>query len=262
MLHLRSFLSVALVTSTFYGCPDSSDVKASDASVADSSVSDDSMHDGGAPLAYVSFNVPPDSECYVDAKSTKFIGIGIYDIAGSVAGGDSTCAIAYTTNLVLVTEPPSEGDSGTTGSDTKPIIRSERVRLMTLDKEVITFDGPNGALPNPYVVRADVTAAPQAPGEPIRHVLSSSTIPPAYGALLEKYVGEQILLEVTVEGEAPAIGEFTAKPFVFPLEICKACLTVCSSKLVEDMRTPNDVHGDQCADNAGADGRICIDSDC
>ena len=53
------------------------------------------------------------------------------------------------------------------------------------------------------------------------------------------------------------------RPFTFPIQLCMGCLYRCmQADVVDEGLDPIEVYGDECPDNAGADGRLCIDPDC
>jgi len=51
-------------------------------------------------------------------------------------------------------------------------------------------------------------------------------------------------------------------PFSYTIAICKGCMTLCESKLLELKMLREDVVGEKCDNNTSSDGRVCFDPDC
>ena len=83
-----------------------------------------------------------------------------------------------------------------------------------------------------------------------------------HASLLADFAGERVVVEVKLHGLDDQDRAITFRPFVFPLEICEGCLARCSSELISQMLTREDVAMGQCDDNSGSDGRICWDPNC
>jgi hypothetical protein len=218
----------------------------------------DGGNDSGI-AAFVSFALAPDRDCiYSGDPGSVFVPVGAYDIGASMSAG---CAQPYLVHLLLTISAGPE----VMVSDTVPNVlqvTSAEVELMSRERRPIAFDRGDSLLPNPFLVTASslLPFAPDAGGE--SGVVAIEAIPTEYARQLDVFVGGQILAEIRVHGTTFADVDVEFEPFVYPIELCSGCLSICKSQLDAMGRTRRDVVGDQCDDNAGADGRICIDVDC
>jgi len=139
-------------------------------------------------------------------------------------------------------------------------LHTAEVRLTTLLGSTLQF-GDQQALSNPFTTAIDA-ALPPAGAENGTAIAEVDAIPLGYSAELGDFVGERILAEVRLFGTTLSHVDVAFAPFVYPIEICDRCLTVCASGLQRQGLTPSDLAPDECGDNAGADGRICLDHGC
>ena len=111
-------------------------------------------------------------------------------------------------------------------------------------------------LPNPFLVIANTTLPPAHGAQPATGVVALEVIPVDYAAQLRDsmVVGEQILAEISIFGTTTGNKDIEFRPFVYPIELCDGCLTLCA-------READHADG-QCQDNSGQDGRVCVDPDC
>ncbi|HEX7479885.1 MAG TPA: hypothetical protein VF331_18935 [Polyangiales bacterium] len=213
--------------------------------------------------AYVSFNIPPDSSCTYTPTATggKFLPEGEFDITGAATGGN--CNQGYRVNLLVNSELRANKD--VTLGRTEPNvlqIDSAQVRLMSQDKRTIAFDRVTPHLPNPFLTTANNSLVPTAAGDPSIGIASLMAIPKPYAKMLDKFKDGEILAEIQIFGTTTGDESIEFKPFVYPIQIVENKLYVCLSSLVGKNLTRTDIYGKDCPDNAGADGRICIDDGC
>jgi hypothetical protein len=226
--------------------------------------------------AYVSFVVPPGPDCVVSPTATEFIATGTFDIikAGvkdptpGVKAADlpqNHCSNPYRIAMLVNSNLRPNANAATGRAEPNILkIESAEVKLMNLERVPIRFDrkDKDNPLPNPFVVTANNTLGPASGTEASVGVVAVEAIPVAYAAQLDKFRTEQILAEVQIFGTTIGDVDVDFKPFTFPVQLCWGCLYMCSSKLVTEMLDPSEVYGDECPDDAGADGRICIDPNC
>jgi hypothetical protein len=212
--------------------------------------------------AYVTFNIPPKSTCEVTPDSDKFLPIGIYDI-GTAGNKSDFCKHSYFMHLVVTSNLKANARDSTGRAEPNVLqISGAVVRLMDKDERELSFEDDSGAAdplrPNPFRVRTSNTLAPATGTTPSTGVVAVEAIPKSYADKLTKFSGDSILAEVQVEGTTTGDVDIDFKPFVYPIQICRGCLTLCKSKLPDDV-DPSTIYGDECKDNAAADGRYCID---
>ncbi len=184
---------------------------------------------------YPYFNTTLDESCRpAPLSDLGFIPTGLFDIAVGMGG---QCEHPYRMRPRIAADALEKPD--------EPINQAE-VQLTALDREPLTFDD----LPNPLSV--EVTAKEGS-------VVQLEAIPVAYAQQLTAAVGRQILAEITLMRSDGA----RLAPFIYPIEICDGCLTVCESALDPDhASTPDSTSALGCTDSAGADGHACVDPDC
>ena len=129
--------------------------------------------------------------------------------------------------------------------------------MLSLDDEPIVFDRSGDLLPNPF----ELTVAGRVDGETGQGVVQVNAIPPDYAVQLAEFVDGEIVIVVSLEGRTIDDRRIGTQSFRFPVRICDGCLTLCIGQMPPQTLIA-DVIGDACGDNAGADGRICIDPDC
>jgi len=224
--------------------------------------------------AYVSFIVPPGADCVVPVSATKFIPIGQYDISragkkiamdGVKASAlpDSRCSKPYIMAMLVNSSLKQSAKVAIGRAEPNVLqITSAEVHLMTGKKETILFNRKGSELRNPFTVTANNTLRPASGSEPSVGVVAVEAIPVGYAEQLNTFSDSQILAEVQIFGTTLGGVDIDFKPFVFPIRLCSGCLTECATDLVAMDISAADVYGDNCPDNAGADGRVCIDPDC
>ena len=135
---------------------------------------------------------------------------------------------------------------------------------MDIQRRTIKF---SDGLPNPFLVNTNNSLSPATGTEPATGIATVEVIPTDYAAQLddggERFVGAQILAEIQIFGTTTGDVDIDFKPWVYSIELCDGCLTLCQQADIRDeMLDPEEFIGDRCNDNAGADNRVCIDPDC
>jgi hypothetical protein len=218
--------------------------------------------------AYVSFNIPPDGSCTVTpvVSGGKFIPEGQFDISGK-KGDHEFCDTPYYLNLLVNSNLRASKDTTLGRAEPNVLqITSAEVRLMDINHATMTFNKVKPALPNPFLVVANNTLSPSQGGDPSVGIAVVRAIPTDYAHQLVKYaipVSQEILVEVQLFGTTIGNEDIDFKPFTYPVRICDGCLTRClASDVMAHGLTPGDIYGTDCPDNAGADGRVCVDPGC
>jgi len=221
------------------------------------------------PSAFVTFNVPPNGSCVVspDTGNNVFRPFGLYDISpsGNGAGKSGFCERSYVLNLLVNSYLRSNSDETLGRAEPNILqINGAEVELMSLDKATISFEDSDGnvLLPNPFLVTTNNSLFPSKGDQPSVGIAAVEAIPVTYASFLAEFVGDQILAKVSIYGTTTGDVDVDFKPFIYPINICDGCLSVCARVLGMSDLTPEDVYGDECPDNAGADGRACIDPSC
>jgi hypothetical protein len=210
--------------------------------------------------AYVSFNVPPDSSCIVQPSSDIFIASGTWDI-GRTKSTTDFCKHPYFMHLIVNSSLKANARDSTGRAEPNVLqINEADVRLMDKEKQTINFlktdKTPDAARPNPFRVQTANTLPPSAGRDPSRGVVSVEAIPRAYADKLNSFVDDKVLVEVQIFGTTTGDVDIDFKPFVFPVSICRGCLSPCVATIT---KLGIDPYGDNCADNAAQDGRVCVD---
>jgi len=214
------------------------------------------------PTAIIGGVVPPDSSCLVPSDSDTVLPHGSYDISPG-GGGFKFCKRSYFAFLKVLSYLRSTVDIGLGRPETNVLqLNSAEVRLMNLQRAQLVFEGSDPMLPNPFQVTANSTVQPGDGETASEAVVPVEVIPAAYASGLTKLVGSKVLAEIKVFGTTTGDIDIDFKPYVFPIDICDGCLTRCEGDLAGSNVTLEDLIGDRCDDNAGADGRVCIDPDC
>jgi hypothetical protein len=197
--------------------------------------------------AVIEANVEPESDCDFTEKS-RVIPRGVFDIGGQ--NPESSCQSGYVLNLRVRNR-----------NSTTVVFNSAEVRLQNVEGQTIMFErrveGETVELPNPLKSR---TASPVSGGQ--TGVVSVLVVPQNYGPFLNNYAEQEISATIVLRGQAESGENVGSRPFTYPIELCDGCLKRCFSDVEQLGLTPDDFYGDQCADNAGADDRICIDTEC
>jgi hypothetical protein len=222
------------------------------------------------PSAFVTFNLKPDANCvYTSGSSNVFFPIGRYDIAKNAphndAGGDA-CAHPYVVHLLVNSYLRSNSDQMLGRAEPNILqLHSAEVRLMSIDKKTLEFGDPDDPkrLPNPFLVITNNSLFPAQGSTPSTGIAGLEAIPVAYAPYLTKFRGRQILADIQIFGTTTGDVDVDFKPFVYPIEICDGCNSLCLKKdITNNKMSPEDITGDHCADNSGNDDRVCIDTNC
>jgi hypothetical protein len=216
------------------------------------------------PSGFVTFNLAPDSSCTYSPSSgnNMFFDHGLYDISPG-GGADSTaCDVPYRVHLLVNSFLKPNADTQLGRAEPNILqLHSAEVRLMTLQRETLTFDDEADPLPNPFLVTTNNSLFPAVGSTPSSGIAAVEVVPTAYAPYLSDFVGDQILAEIQIQGTTTGDVDVEFKPFDYPIEICDGCLTMCGSILTPEL-TRESFAMDQCDDNSGSDGRICFDPDC
>jgi len=265
---LRMFSSAVVITAwVTAGCD--TDAGATDARFADASAPGArDAAEGSAPDATlvnsaglsgsVLFNLVPDEQCRYEPDGNLFFPLGFYDLERRADDAEHSCDVPYVLHLLAEARRKRQTS---TPNGTVLELHSARVALMTVEGETLRFEA-SGELPNPFLVTTNNSLLLPSDGSSVRAVAAVETIPLEYASQLTSFVGEQILVEVQLFGTTLDDEDVALAPFTYPIELCAGCMIICSSELAADSLTPEDVLGTDCPDQAGADGRICIEPDC
>lgn len=207
----------------------------------------------GSNGAFTSAALKPDAECVLSPDNAR-IPIGTFDISTGFNGVDGTCDDPYVVSLLVY--------SCLRGLDDTLQITIAEVTLTDKEHRPITFNRTLPELPNPFLVTSNSTIFPMRAEPPATGVATVEAIPREYAEQLSNFVGGQVLAEIALHGATLGDRAVDLDPFIFPIEICDGCLTLCVADF--DADTPlEDVYGEGvCRDNASADGRVCIDGEC
>ncbi|HET6338486.1 MAG TPA: hypothetical protein VFG30_34945 [Polyangiales bacterium] len=194
--------------------------------------------------AFISGHASVDSSCKPQLE--QVVGSGMFDIGlGHAGGSPGSCSSPYTLNLIV----DSESDELTLFDQAEVTIRES--------ESLIPFDQTPEPLPNPF----KVLTAGRIARDAREGVVSVAVIPRGYADQLTAYVDKSISVEVRLTGATQSGKRQATQVFRFPVSICSGCLIRCVSTIAEG-DTDEDIYGDECADNAGADGRVCLSHDC
>lgn len=209
--------------------------------------------------AYVSQNIPLDSECLASPDSDVFLAVGDYDIEAGLTRSDA-CRRSYFMHLLVNSNLKANSSDATGRAEPNVLqITDAEVRLIDVEQQaLIPFDGRQ-ELPNPFRVKANNTLPPTTSRDPETGIVAIEAIPVGYDEQLGDYVNKQILAEVQIFGTTIGDVDIDFKPFAFPIRICEGCLSRCETD--EDRnKSDEELYGDVCPDNGAQDGRLCIKS--
>ena len=219
------------------------------------------------PSGFVTFNIVPTSDCVYSAEggTDKFYAIGLYDISPGFTGAEN-CANPYVVNLLVNSFLRPNADPMLGRAEPNILqLHSAEVKLMDARRRTIAFTREEEALPNPFLVTTNNSLPPASGSQPSTGVAAVEVIPVDYAAQLNSpmFVGAQIMAEIQIFGTTTGDVDVEFKPFTYPIEICDGCLTFCQNADIRDrMLDEEDFIGEECADNSGQDGRVCIDPGC
>lgn len=218
------------------------------------------------PAAFVTYNLIPDADCIVSPEqgANPFLPMGSYDISPGVNGSNS-CNQPYVLNLLVNSFLRPNGDPTQGRAEPNVLqLHSAEVRLMDINRATILFDRLDPPLPNPFLVTTSNSLFPTDGANPSTAVASVEVIPSAYAPELDNFAEEQqqILAEIQIFGTTTGDVDVDFKPFVYTIQVCDGCMQVCRADIPEE-KSDEEVYGeDTCRDNAGADGRVCVDERC
>ena len=204
--------------------------------------------------AYVSLNIPLDSDCLASPDSDVFLAVGDYDIQAGL-NRTNVCRRSYFMHLLVNSNLKSNANDATGRAEPNVLqITDAEVRLIDVEEQaLIPFDGRN-QLPNPFRVKTNNTLPPTTGRDPQKGIVAVEAIPVGYDEQLGDYVDRQIIAEVQVFGTTTGDVDIDFKPFSFPIRICEGCLTrPCATSGATD----NEKYGNECPDNGAQDGRLC-----
>ena len=216
--------------------------------------------------AYVSFNIPPDDGCMYSPNSELFISSGLFDLGGE----DTTeyCKQSYRLHLIVNSNLKSNERVSTGRAEPNVLqITEADVRLMDKNQGTLSFpksrtdSTPDPAFPNPFRVQTANSLRPSSSTDPSMGVVAVEAIPKAYAAKLTGFAGDNILVEVQIYGTTTGDVDIDFRPFIYPVAICRGCLSMCRNAIPED-QDESEYVGDQCDDDGAQDGRYCIDPYC
>jgi hypothetical protein len=195
----------------------------------------------GAPAGpiFVSGSVLPDAECVVSTDGES-LPEGEYDLALTTGTGDE-CSKPYVLNLVISSRVPDALQ-----------VHSAEIRLLDPSAETVDLSGE----PNPFLAAIDSTIEPAAKGGTSKGVVTIETIPSSYREHLTEF--PYVEAEVSVFATGTDDKDFDLPTFRQWIWLCDGCLSRCASAPAGKSE-PTD---DTCMDNAGADGRVCVDDGC
>jgi hypothetical protein len=213
--------------------------------------------------AYVSKNLLLDSSCKVNVEDTEFLAVGEYDIAPSTSAKSLFCQRSYFMHLVVNSNLKANANDATGRAEPNVLqITEAEIRLVDIQQQAtIGFTQKSNQLPNPFRVKSNITLQPTTGRDPTTGEVPIEAIPVGYASQLAKYVNKQIIAEVTIFGTTLGDVDIDFATFSFPIHICQGCLTRCLADFPEGA-TQQEIYGDNCDDNAAADGRFCVDSEC
>lgn len=226
------------------------------------------------PSGFVTNHLHPDEECALSPEvgANKSVPQGLFDVATGFNGNEGTCDAPYMLYLFVNSFLRPNNDQGIGRAEPNVLqLHSAEVRLMDIARHTIEFDRferPEEGifkLPNPFLVTTNASLFPTDGDEPSTAVASVEAIPSAYAEQLDRFAkeGQQILAEIQIFGTTTGDVDVDLKPFVYTIRLCDGCLTDCADCYVGTDTSPDEIYGEGvCRDNSGADGRLCLDTEC
>ncbi len=202
----------------------------------------------GVEHALIEANVQPESDCGFTEES-RVVARGLYDVEGAAS---LSCSGHYSLNLRVSNRHATTVvfDSATV---TLEDMEGKTLELERLESQSATKPPKKKTLPSSFETR---TAAPVAGGA--LGIVPTIVIPRDYAEAIKWF--DMILATIVLRGKAESGENVVSRPFTYPIELCYGCLRVCSSHVLGE--SLESVFGDSCDDNAGADGRVCVDQGC
>lgn len=210
------------------------------------------------PTAIVVGSMIPDEECAVSSEST-FLLKGSYDVNPGI-GDSRPCERSYNMNLLinsfLIRRGSPQGNPPPVTAEPNVLrITEASVSLLDPDDTLIPFGRPN-----PFGVTTFAIVDPADQGEPGAGIALVEVIPSFYASSLlsRGNSGATIVAEIKLFGETTGGVSVELAEYRFPIQLCNGCMTLCG---LTDSQL-EDVTDGKCNDNAGADGRACIQGPC
>jgi hypothetical protein len=211
--------------------------------------------------AYVSRNVPLNASCQ-PVEDGVGIATGMYDVGSS--SSPERCVHSYTMSLFINSNLKANAREATGRAEPNVLLITHAdVRLMDSGEQTLDFG--DAAYPNPYRVQTAAALNPTTNDMPQTGIVQIEAIPKVYAKRFasNQFDGKSVLVEVQLAGTTTGDVDVEFRPFLYPLVICRGCLSFC---LVKDLGSAatriNALTGDNCSDNGAQDDRACIDPDC
>ncbi len=216
----------------------------------------------GSGVAFVSVNVARDGDCLPDSAADLFLPQGMFDITAAESG----CARSYVVNLLVNSFLRANSDGAIGRAEPNVLLlHSAEVKLTTIDDRLLLFEKTDPPLPNPFTVIANNAVFPSVSGEASTAIATVEAIPAAYALGLGEFAGSDqfdgSLIRATIQifGTTNGGVDIDLAPFVYPIEICKGCLTLRLCDIEAGGMTVDQVLEGKCT-IGGVDGRFCIDT--
>jgi hypothetical protein len=212
--------------------------------------------------AYVSANVPLNGDCTASEGEVS-ISTGLYDVLSADTASDKkNCIRPYRMSLVINSNLVSNPNVAVGRVEPNALrVQYADVTLMNNNEEILPFDG---RFPNPFRVYTTASIAPSTGEDPSSGWVQLDAIPAAYGAQIRQYAPGNILVEIQLSGTTTSDVKVDFQPFLYPLALCRDCLSLCRSdqRFIMDPSAVTDLNSGKCDDNRAQDDRTCIDQGC
>jgi hypothetical protein len=209
--------------------------------------------------AYVSYNLQLTDACLADIGAVP-LATGKWDVGS--ASSKASCVHSYFMNLLINSNLKANAQDSTGRAEPNVLqITHADIRLMDKNQATFAWTGSDGVTadpdrPNPYRVQTATSLLPSTSTTPMPGIASIEAIPQAYAEKLTKT--DSVLLEIQLFGTTTGDEDITFRAFLYPVAICRGCMSKCKSEPVD----PDSAAILQCKDNRAQDDFICIDPDC
>lgn len=215
--------------------------------------------------AYVSRNVPLSADCSPDDSGNVGIATGRWDIGTGTS--EPNCVSSYLMSLVVNSNLKANARDAIGRSEPNVLqITHADITIMDKSQNTLVFKGSDNKVdasrPNPYRVLTAATLQPTTGTTSESGVVQIEAIPQIYADKLTKYDGESLVLQVQVAGTTTGDVDVEFRPFLYPLAICRGCLSYCKSDFAGSESDATTLTSGKCGDNRAQDDRVCIDSGC
>lgn len=190
-------------------------------------------------------------DCTPDLEHPIGSGAGVFDIAGNGNGVEDFCRKPYMLTL-RVQNLASES----------VLVTKAEVLLLSIDDKVLVFGDNAGRLPNPFALSVTGSVPAADDSKSALGAIVVEALPVSYAPFLTQFANKEMAVRVKLSGETLSGAPVHSNAFEYRVTICDGCMDVCQGELDAAKMTREDAIGDACDDNAGADGRLCIDPDC